>query len=234
MTFWKLLNAELMYNKAVLIYLTGATLLNLLVLKNWVWLSEQTPVNTDFSFLIMGYILFAFLGTLIVSPSWKESRERQHLILPVPACQIAIVQVLRFVAYWISLIILFLLLTGFFDLTFNLVLLIPTLLSASGFSFTVIVLIILAQESTSILSAGRNVEIKKWILQLFIYLAAALLCLLWLIASVDMYHMENTESLSGFLQGIYLSIENAVIFFLVGVLMLFFRILFFKQRKSYL
>jgi len=230
----KLLVAEVLYNRSVLIFLSVATLLNILVLNNWWWLSGEQPEQSDFGFLIIGYLLFVFLFTFIISPGWKELRTRQLLILPVSSVQIAITEILRFVIYLFFLYLLFYLITvslnGFMQRRMPL----TVFLSVSGISFTALSLILIARESSSYLNGGRLFRIKGMIVRILLYLFTGFLVLVWFAASIENYQTPYSREPQEFLQVIYLHPAATLILFLAGVLMLYLRVIFFKHRKSYI
>ncbi len=225
---WKILKAQIAYNKIILY---PCFLLTLAVIVPFIVQGWQVP---DKSYPALRAVLFAMTALVFLSSlikDFKERRDRFFHILPYKLWEFGVVRLFFVLMFWLSLVLLVCLAFVIRNSIFN-----PTylwdLLSQTGFIIFMIGVVFIVRDIAFIYDF-KNKKIFPGILNFVVIFCSYLLFMLFVVSKNA---MENSPSLIPVKNGFHQftsSYSGSLLFLMLGVTMFLTSIFVFSRRKTF-
>ena len=225
---WKILKAQLQYNKIILIisYLIFLSVYVSFVVQGWQELDNSFPALRA---VLMATTAMLFLFSII--KLHREKRDRFHHILALNIWQLGISRVLQIMAFWLSLLLLvlfvFVLRPSIFDLK-----ILWDLLSLTGFVLVLNAAPFIYRDLSYCFQA-KSQKVVLVIVYALMILAGYLLFMLFVVSAESISLSSDLVLLKKNFSSFINTFKGAVFFNLCGIIFTGISLYIFSKRKTY-
>jgi hypothetical protein len=233
---WRLLRAEIQYNRSAIVYILVLSLLSFISLHFYQQIFGRAMIYPNAGIISSGHMFFFFVGTILVSAWWKEHTYRSHLFLPLGVWKIGLLRLGVFLAYWIALFCMYFIwsrLSQHFTIDDTMI---SVLCTQTGFTLIVFSLIFFWSDVRESLGTKRKIlSVPGRRVFGFGTLAIILLIAFTSLAgTIHTYQGQCTGHFNLFLCWAYQSKTGPVVFVIIGLCFAPLTIMTFGRRKSYI
>ena len=232
---WRLLKAEIVYNRSVLIYILTLSGISFITVHYYTPIFRRPMTYPNAGIITAGHMFFFFIGTILVSAWWKEHTYRSHILLPCGVWKISVLRVGMFLCYWIALFCIYFIwsrISQHFTIDNKMI---SVLCTQTGFILTVFSLIFFWSDLRESLSRNRiifNLPPRKvfgfGVLGVILFVS-----FISVAGTVHTYQGRDTSQLDRFLSWLYQSQTGPLIMVALGLCLALLTIWTFGRRRSY-
>ena len=232
---WRLLKAEIVYNRSVLIYILTLSVISFITVHYYTPIFRKPMTHPNAGIVSAGHMFFFFIGTILVSSWWKEHTYRSHLLLPLGVWKIGVLRVVMFLSYWFALLCIYFIWSRIsqhfiFDNK-----MISVLCTQTGFILTAFSLIFFWSDLRNSMSRNKtffNLPSRR-VLGFGVLGAILFVSFISVAGTVHTYQGRNKNQLDQFLSWLYQSHAGPLILIVLGLCLTILTIWTFGHRRSY-
>ena len=233
---WRLLKAEIIYNRSVLIYILTLSVISFITVHYYTPIFRKPMTYPNAGIISAGHMFFFFIGTILVSSWWKEHTYRSHVLLPFGVWKIGVLRVGMFLCYWIALFCIYFIwsrISQHFTIDNKMS---SVLCTQTGFILTVFSLIFLWSDLRESMSRNKtflNLPPRK----VFGFGALGVILFVSFISLAGIVHTyqgKNKSQLDQFLSWLYQSHAGPLLLIVFGLCLVILTIWTFGYRRSYI
>ncbi|UCE20465.1 MAG: hypothetical protein JSV84_09060 [Gemmatimonadota bacterium] len=232
---WRVLSAELQYNRYVAIYILTLSVLSFISVHFYTPIFGRPMTYTNAGIISSGHMFFFFVGTILVSAWWKERTYRSHVLLPLGAWKIGAVRFGMYLIYWISLLCIYFIwsrISQHFTIDAKMI---SVLCTQTGFILIVFSLIFFWSDLRESTIKNRTILRMpgKKVFGLATLVTIMLISFISMAGTVHTYQRKCTSQFDRFLCWVYQSETGPVFFIALGLCFAMLTIMTFGRRRSY-